>query len=443
MKSQNSVFWIKVTVLMFIAPIFAQQSLGFSGVMISNNSARPLSHTSHVVLVRDAEKTVLTIASDYKGEPSEFAFVIPVPMNVEREQINVTDNSIVDRLIQFTAPRFTEMTDADPCAPAKAEAKAFPEMATIISSPDTFTVGDYEISTLSAEESANITTWLKTNKYRVSAATDKTLQSYIADGFKFFVARVKLKEFSQTAYSRLRPIQVAYNSNRFSLPIRLGTLNTPGKKSDTQDLVLMTITKNGRVESSNYRLANSVTSVKLPLFTKSEIKNTFDAILDEQFKKTDRAVLLEHAWDLGWCDQCVGEPLTKQELKKLGVFWVDEVAPVEKVGWPGGKGAINGFVTRLRMRLSAEKVHDDLALQETTSRENFQTRFIFQKEFTSSMNCAAADSYKAGVQSRLESDARQLAQLTNWPIQEIRAKMNLSDTATTEENKWWKNLWTK
>ena len=443
MKSRSSVFWIKVTVLIFVVSLFSQQSPGFSGVMISNNSARSLSNTSHVVLVRDAEKTVLTIASDYKGDPSEFAFVIPVPMNVVREQINVTENNVVDRLIQFTSPRFTENTDADPCAPAKSEAKAFPEVGSLISSPDTYTVGDYEISTLSPDESTNITAWLKAKKYRVSAAAEKTLQSYVADGFKFFVARVKLNNFSKTNYSRLRPIQVAYNSSRFSLPIRLGTLNTPGTKAGTQDLVLMTITKNGRVESSNYRLTNSATSIKLPLFTKSEIKNTYDSILNEQLKKTDRAVLLEHAWELGWCDPCVGEPLTKQELKKLGVFWIDEVAPVEKVGWPGVKGAIHGFVTRLRMRISADKIHDDLSLQETTSRENFQTRFMFQKEFNSPMSCAAADSYKAGVQSRLESDARQLALLTNWPITEIRAKMNLSDASATEDNNWWKDLWKK
>ena len=32
---------------------------------------------SQVVMVRDEDKTVLTMANDFKGEPKEFAIVIP------------------------------------------------------------------------------------------------------------------------------------------------------------------------------------------------------------------------------------------------------------------------------------------------------------------------------------------------------------------------------
>jgi hypothetical protein len=38
-----------------------------------------------VVLVRNDDKTVLTMANDFKGDPKEFAVVIPVPTFLERE----------------------------------------------------------------------------------------------------------------------------------------------------------------------------------------------------------------------------------------------------------------------------------------------------------------------------------------------------------------------
>jgi len=39
------------------------------------------------VLVRDGEHTVLTMGSDFQGDPREFAVVIPVPTPIERGQI--------------------------------------------------------------------------------------------------------------------------------------------------------------------------------------------------------------------------------------------------------------------------------------------------------------------------------------------------------------------
>ena len=47
----------------------------------------------------------------------------------------------------------------------------------------------------------------------------------------------------------MRPLQVAYEHNKFKLPIRLGTLNANGK----QELYVYALTRTGRVETTNYR----------------------------------------------------------------------------------------------------------------------------------------------------------------------------------------------
>ena len=51
------------------------------------------------------------MASDYEGEPKEFAVVIPVPTFIERKQIGVVEMKTIDHLDAFTAPRLVEYHD--------------------------------------------------------------------------------------------------------------------------------------------------------------------------------------------------------------------------------------------------------------------------------------------------------------------------------------------
>ena len=50
---------------------------------------------------------------------------------------------------------------------------------------------------------------------------------------KFFVAKVNLKEQLRAGQNYLRPLQFAFESEKFMLPIRLGMLNASGP----QDLI--------------------------------------------------------------------------------------------------------------------------------------------------------------------------------------------------------------
>ncbi len=67
------------------------------------------------MLVRDGDRTVMTMANDFEGEPKEFAIVIPVPTFLKREQIHVGEKALVDHLDAYSAPRLVEYFDSDPC----------------------------------------------------------------------------------------------------------------------------------------------------------------------------------------------------------------------------------------------------------------------------------------------------------------------------------------
>jgi hypothetical protein len=89
--------------------------LGFCGFYVAKADTKLFNKASQVVLVRDGDRTVMTMANDFQGEPKEFAVVIPVPTFLKREQIHVGEKSLVDHLDAYSAPRLVEYFDPDPC----------------------------------------------------------------------------------------------------------------------------------------------------------------------------------------------------------------------------------------------------------------------------------------------------------------------------------------
>ena len=63
----------------------------FCGFYVARADTSLFNKASQVVLVRDDDRTVITMANDFEGDVKDFAVVIPVPTKIEREQINVGD----------------------------------------------------------------------------------------------------------------------------------------------------------------------------------------------------------------------------------------------------------------------------------------------------------------------------------------------------------------
>ena len=105
----------------------------------------------------------------------------------------------------------------------------------------------------------------------------------------------------------LRPIQVAYESPKFMLPIRLGMVNADGP----QDLFVYALTRNGRVETTNYRTVKLPTGMDIPVYVKDRFPDFYKAMFSQQVTKENMsAIFTEYAWDMGWCDPCAADPLS-------------------------------------------------------------------------------------------------------------------------------------
>lgn len=452
-----------LTTLIFIG-MGATNAQAFCGFYVAKADAELFNEASKVVMSRHNDRTVMTMANDFKGDVDDFAIVIPVPTVLKKSQVNVGDAKFIDHLDAYTAPRLVEYYDENPCRP-----EVLYETMSMMSAPtmmrkggaamddsakalgvtieESYTVGEYDILILSAKESDGLFKWLNQEGYKLPKGADKVLRSYIKQDMKFFVAKVNLDEFESSGYTYLRPLQVAYESDKFMLPVRLGTLNSKGD----QDLLLFTLTKKGRVEPTNYRTTKIPSDMDIPLFVADEFGEFYKAMFAQSVKQENmKTVMLEYAWDMAWCDPCAADPLPADDLRKLGVWWLEDQykgrPQSQRRIMPPRGGAVDAYVTRMHVRYNAKTFPEDIMLQVTEDRENFQGRYVMRHPFKGEASCQAADGYYKDLQDRFKKEAKTLANLTGWDIAMIRRKMESNGQsfdikANVDNTPWWENMW--
>ena len=444
---RSRMFCCLLALLAVYAPLEAAHA--FCGLYVASGDAKLFNHRSQVALVRDGDRTVLTMASDYEGDPKQFALVVPVPVVLKRGQIHVADSSLVASLDAYSAPRLVEYFDPDPCPVAQegmrvnmlspsapmAAGRAYDMLAArkSVRIEARYEVDEYDVLILSADDSGALIDWLTAHGYRVPQQASHVVQSYLKQGMKFFVAKVDLRRRAALGLTQLRPLQIAYESPRFMLPVRLGMANASGP----QELFVYAVTRQGRVEPVNYRSLKAPESVEVPAFVKTDFASVWRAAFDQLVAKNGMGVVYtEYAWDMTWCDPCPAPALTREQQKQLGVWWLDEPNPTV-------------FVTRLHARYDRASFPEDLVLQVTADRANFQSRVIVRHEWSGPAQCEAANTYQQSLPQRREQQAFALAALTGWPVENIRGRMGVSsawlapDESLTpyRPSAWWEKLW--
>ena len=259
------------------------------------------------------------------------------PTFIEKGQISVVDPKTLDHLDAYTAPRLVQYYDEDPCqrlsrVTALAFDSALPPPAAPAPPPTAYPgvkvearydVAEYDISILSAEQSDGLIQWLTDNGYKIPTGAEPVIGSYIKQKMHFFVAKVNVKRLNELGRAYLRPLQVRYQTSKFMLPLRLGTVNANGP----QDLIIYALTRRGRVEASNYRTVKVPSDIDVPLFVAKEFPNVYKAAFDRAVARENmHGVFVEYAWDMSWCDPCAAQPMSNNELAELG----GEVGPAAR-----------------------------------------------------------------------------------------------------------------
>jgi hypothetical protein len=227
-----------------------------------------------------------------------------------------------------------------------------------------FDVAEYQILILSAAEATGLDQWLKLNNYKIPEGAESLLRPYVEAGSKFFVAKVNPAKV-QMVDNRvaLSPLRFHYDSEEFSLPIRLGMANSSGK----QDLIINIISPDKRYEVANYKNVMIPTNFDVKPAVKERFPEFYAALFDKTLEKNPGAVVTEYAWTSRptppgqqWgvvngvkCDPCPDVIPEDKDMVQLGG---------DIIG-----GAVNqgGFVlTRLHARYGKTDMKDDLRFRE-------------------------------------------------------------------------------
>ncbi|ULH14827.1 DUF2330 domain-containing protein [Deinococcus sp. KNUC1210] len=410
----------------------------FCGFFVAKGDSHIFNRSNQVIIARDGNRSVFTMMNDYQGDVKDFARIVPIPVVPKREDIRIGDPSIVKKLDAYSAPRLVEYFDENPCAPVLMEdavpapnsgiqpsATSARANALGVKIEASYQVGEYDITILSAAQQSGLATYLRGEGYKLPPGADAMLGGYIRGGMKFFVVRVNLERFDKSGGGFLNPIVLSYTSEKFMLPIRLGTLNSPGE----QDLTVYLLSPYGRVETSNYRTTGVPTDQEVPLLVKDQFASFYRHVFRRAYERQGKSVaLMEYAWNTNGCDPCSSEPPTQSELKAAGVFWKQQEGFSNSLPLPAAGEAPSDqpkpvYLTRLHVRYTAATFPEDLKFKLTDNQNTFQGRYILRHAYTGTDTCEATPSYKRMLRQRAETQAQTLANLTGWDVNHIRARM--------------------
>jgi hypothetical protein len=440
-----------VLLISFLSLIcFVPNAIAFCGFYVAKADVTLYNKASQVVIARDGNRNILTMANDFQGDVKDFAMVVPVPTVLQQDQVRLGDAKIIQRLDAFSAPRLVEYFDSDPCQVAYAPAPSAlsgsarggsessdlrRQVADGVTIESQFSVGEYDILILSATESDGLENWLNQNGYKMPAGASALLRPYIQQDLKFFVAKVNLKEFQRSSSQFLRPLMMAYESPRFMLPIRLGMINS----TNEQDLIAYVLSSKGQAEITNYRTVKVPTDAEIPVYVKEKFGDFYKSMFQTAYDRENQNVaFVEYAWNMSNCDPCSATPLTPEELRGAGVFWLNQ-NPTDGRGIRRPPNPNNNvFITRIHVRYTRDKFPEDLMFQETSNQQQFQGRYVLRHPFKGEASCEAGQQYRRGLVTRLDREAQTLARLTNWDINDIRRNL---PQISVEPVPFWRTIW--
>ena len=354
----------------------AHTAHAFCGFYVSGSDKKLFNDATQVVLMHEGTRTVLSMQNDYKGPLEDFAMVVPVPVVLHEKDVKTLPKAVFDHVDALGSPRLVEYWEQDPCyiPPPPAPEPSMAPMAKSSRADDSdreerkrtvkieakFDVGEYHILILSAKDSTGLQMWLQDNHYRIPDGAEPLLRPYVQSGMKFFVAKVDPKKvLMQNGHAALSPLRFHYDSDEFSLPIRLGMANSSGK----QDLIVNIISANKRYEVANYKNVAIPTNFDVKDSVKGRFGEFYAALFDRTVEHNPGAVVTEYAWQATaplypggqsyHCDPCPPVEVDDQDMMTLGADIL------------GGRIQKGEFVlTRLHARYGKGDMKDDLRFRE-------------------------------------------------------------------------------
>ncbi len=411
---------LRRALLIIIALSFVPSSAAaFCGFYVSGGGADLYNEATQVVLMRNGQKTALSMQNNYQGPTEDFAMVIPVPVILQEENVKTLEKNVFDKVDKLSAPRLVEYWERDPCMQNLGYGDGFGNFGSLgmgglgmrgsgrggggaVIVEAEFSVGEYDIVILSAREATALENWLKDNKYKIPDGAEPYFRPYIERGQYFFVAKVNSQKVKfEDGKAVLSPLRFHYDTEEFSLPIRLGMINSTGK----QDLLVYILAQNQRYETANYDNVTIPTNIEVNPRVKDDFAGFYEALFSKTVEENPKSVVTEYSWGAAKCDPCPtgvvgGATMSATDLQTFGG---DVIGANWRNPWSGW------VLTRLHARYQPDDIGEDLVFKKadpimggrevrdadgaiekgftTGSTNNFQGRYIIRNEWEGEVKC--------------------------------------------------------
>ncbi len=408
-----------ILVISVVLCLISNAAFAFVGLYATKDGSEVTSSNSKVVIAHKNKKTILTLTSDFDTSATEFALIVPVPSTIKTANVRSVDYELIHKLEIYTSPRLIEYIDYDPCNP---DSMKRPPIVTTqsfttidmdksipLKSKIHKTITPHNVIVLTSKESIGIDLFLKKRGYKLPEKYLSTLE-YAAARMKFVV--VELRRDADNTAKWLKPVQIEYDENEeeydgygsdiLSLPT-IGSLNSP--ENQKHNMLLFALSSQGEILSHNYQTKDMPGNIDLPVTSISEFTKFYTDFTNKIFDAHPGIIRKEYSWPMGACKPCTSEPLSIDELSKLGTFWY-HLPEKGKFGLVAPFSAI--YVTRLHAQYDYSNVMDNLTLKESAEKDKYQTYFNIK-------NPIQADQSKCG--SKYTSELKKAEEQQNKNFQ--------------------------
>lgn len=448
-----------LALVLFSFPVSA-----FTGFLVGDSEAPIAVPATKLIIATHNGRHTLSMLPSVASSEREFAFLFPVPANVTAQNVREVSASLFDAVDTLTAPRLREETDGDPCPTDKATTAADVKSYAVTGrhvADDT----RYDISVLSPEQGLDLVKWLEDKGYKLPPKTDRIILPYTQRGNAFLLIKAR-RASAEAGY--LKPLQIAYDAPKLVLPVRLGLINAPAVAAEKprtkgfdalnaapdanyernvtpvdvfndggQAITLYVVSQLGRAGSPLMRsipLNGPRMDMSMPSYATRDFPSIYNRILNMRVKSESNALIVEYA------DEA---QLPADVLSSIGVNWLNEApkaaAPIydtsnndnliggmmlPKAAYPkhlqrGSAQAGKPYLTRLYFRYNATTLRQDIAIEETPSRETQSIRF---STHLPAANACADVNYQQSLSVRDAHDEENLARLSGWSKAILRQK---------------------
>ena len=336
-----------------------------------------------IIIYEDGVESLI-IRTGHKGNPQNYAWVIPTPVPLSPEAVTTVDNTVFEVLDNMTAPVFVREWGGCFGCSAGGKMGEYPGVTIW----EYFQIEGYEIVTLSAEDSQNLERWLRDNGYSIPEGSQNILQHYLEKDWKFVAVKVNAKGTGAQSNKasadgekteELRPIKLTFSSDSIVYPLRISAVST---KEEVE--ILLCVIADHRVKATNFPTAEMEAK-----FENAATRYDWSIYYDSQFQKAlmksgSRGFVVEYANHLE-------EAFSSNNHYYYNYHYDEYGSPLDSIwDWKEGK---DYYITRLRTLFQPQDMQNDLILAWAESDEPVFTRIEA---------AGLTDFFKGGSGGRLE-----------------------------------------